>query len=58
MCDYPGDSVVVHPYGHALVLLDDKEQAATVDLDIDALYHFRERFPVLEEADTYIMRNN
>lgn len=58
VCDYPGDSVVVHPYGHALVLLDDKEQAATVDLDIDALYHFRERFPVLEEADTYIMRNN
>lgn len=51
LCDYPGASVVIHPYGHEIADCGDKEMAATAELDLEKLHTQRDRFPVLKEQD-------
>jgi len=46
-CIYVGDSAIIHPYGHALASCESgRECVITTDLDMEALYRFREKFPM------------
>ena len=49
-----GGSIVYSPKGERLASVPDgHEGMATVSLDLEALRHFRQKFPVLEDADTF-----
>ena len=51
-CDYCGGSVVIDPYGkHIATCADGVECEATAEVDMEALEAFREKFPVLRDAD-------
>lgn len=51
-CDYCGGSVVIDPYGRHIATCDDGvECEATAEVDMAALEAFREKFPVLRDAD-------
>ncbi len=51
-CEYCGDSMVVSPYGKVIAeCRRDEEGAATALVDIHGLGLFREKFPVLNDAD-------
>ena len=51
-CEYCGGSVVIDPYGrHIATCADGVECEATAEVDIAALEAFREKFPVLRDAD-------
>lgn len=52
VCEYSGGSVVISPYGELLAQCDDgKECEATAEVDMEFLNGFREKFPVLDDAD-------
>ena len=52
VCSYNGASAVFHPFGHELSTCPlDEECTAAVELDMDALHHYRQKFPVLRERD-------
>lgn len=46
-CAYDGGSAAFDAYGRCLCRLDAREQAATVELDLEELRRFRKKFPVL-----------
>lgn len=49
---YSGDSVILDAYGHPLASCTPfAEECASAELDMEALRHFRSKFPVLQEAD-------
>lgn len=50
---YNGRSVVYGPQGEELLRMDDREQAATVELDADVVSRARERFPAWRDADRF-----
>lgn len=51
-CEYCGGSVVIDPYGNTLAACDDgKECEASAIIDMQALVDFRQKFPVLNDAD-------
>ncbi len=51
-CEYCGGSVVIDPYGRIIAACENgKEEAATAEIDMAALEAFREKFPVLKDAD-------
>ena len=51
-CDYCGGSVIIDPYGKVIAACADSEEAeATAEVDMEALGAFREKFPVLKDAD-------
>jgi predicted amidohydrolase len=51
-CDYCGGSVIINPYGHTLAACaDNTECEVSAEIDIEALEAFREKFPVLKDAD-------
>ena len=51
-CEYSGGSVIIDPYGRALATCaDNSECEATAEIDMEALETFREKFPVLKDAD-------
>lgn len=51
-CEYNGASVVIDPYGKVIAsCAESQECEATATIDIDALNAFREKFPVLNDAD-------
>ena len=51
-CEYCGGSVVIDPYGKTIAACaDNTECEATAEIDIQALEAFREKFPVLKDAD-------
>ena len=51
-CSYTGGSMVIDPYGVQIARCEDGEQMeATVDIDMQVLEAFREKFPVLNDAD-------
>jgi predicted amidohydrolase len=51
-CDYCGGSVVIDPYGKQIATCADSvECEATAEVDMAALEAFREKFPVLRDAD-------
>lgn len=50
--DYCGGSRVIDPYGRIMVeCVDGVEMESTVDVDLKVLEAFREKFPVLNDAD-------
>ena len=51
-CEYCGGSVIIDPYGKTIAACTDNEETeATAEVDIEALEAFREKFPVLKDAD-------
>lgn len=51
-CKYNGASVVIDPYGARIAECALGEECeATAEIDLDALEAFREKFPVLKDAD-------
>ena len=51
-CEYCGGSVIIDPYGKAIATCaDNTECEATAEIDMQALEAFREKFPVLKDAD-------
>lgn len=53
--NYSGDSAVVDYYGRCMVECGDKEQVANVEIDIDKLNAFRDKFNVSADADQFTM---
>ncbi len=53
-CEYCGASVVIDPYGRVIASCPDSQECeATATIDIDALNAFRQKFPVLNDADLF-----
>ncbi len=53
-CEYSGGSRIVNPYGKIIARCEDNvEDAATVEIDMEALETFRKKFPVLEDRDEF-----
>lgn len=53
-CQYCGGSAVIDPYGKIVSACEDgKECIAVADIDMKELLAFREKFPVLEDADSF-----
>ena len=51
-CQYCGGSVVIDPYGKTIAsCADNQECEASAEIDIEALEAFRQKFPVLNDAD-------
>lgn len=51
-CEYCGGSVIIDPYGRTIAACEDnKECEAVATIDMQALQAFREKFPVLKDAD-------
>ena len=51
-CEHCGGSVIIDPYGKAMATCaDNTECEATAEIDMQALEAFREKFPVLKDAD-------
>ena len=50
--EYSGDSVIHNAYGHIIAqCTPGKSETAAVELDMDELQRFREKFPVLRDRD-------
>ena len=50
--EYLGDSVIHNAYGHIIAQCSPgKAETAAVELDMDELQRFREKFPVLRDRD-------
>lgn len=55
-CLYQGDSVVIDAYGHILAQCTPGEEGTAIaELDMDALRRFRRKFPVLNDADEFVL---
>ncbi|MBR5862988.1 MAG: amidohydrolase [Alistipes sp.] len=51
-CEYCGGSVIIDPYGKVIAACADNEECeATAEVDMEVLEAFREKFPVLKDAD-------
>jgi predicted amidohydrolase len=51
-CKYSGGTAFIDPYGHVVERCEDgRAQFITARVDMDALKAFREKFPVLKDAD-------
>jgi predicted amidohydrolase len=51
--DYTGDSLFVDPKGNIILDMKEKDTASTVSLSLNDLLNFREKFPVLNDADNF-----
>lgn len=57
-CQYQGGSAIIDPYGQTLAApADFQEAAVAADINLDSLNAFREKFPVLNDADEFIIEN-
>ena len=53
-CDYVGDSVIIDAYGWIKAsCAPGQEETAAAPLDMDELRRFRQKFPVLQDADDF-----
>lgn len=53
---YAGESAIIHPYGDPVVAADpDTECTITGEISIPFLSDFREKFPVMNDADDFII---
>lgn len=53
-CEYSGGSAVISPYGKVIAECEDNTACeAVVDIDMDELEAFRQKFPVLNDADSF-----
>lgn len=51
-CEYDGHSVIINPYGEVLsACRNGAEEITSADLDMDSLFSFRNKSPVLLDAD-------
>ena len=51
-CHYNGGTAIIDPYGNSIITsADDEECCITSNIDMDRLVRFREKFPVLSDAD-------
>lgn len=58
-CEYSGGSVVIDPYGKVLVECDwDKSSEVSAEIDMEILDAFREKFPVLNDADEFTINKS
>lgn len=56
-CEYSGGTAFINPYGEVVAKLDDYEEGVVeAELDMEALEEFREKFPVLMDADQFELR--
>ena len=56
-CEYCGASVILDPYGNTLAACEaNRECEATAQLDMTALVKFRQEFPVLNDADAFLIK--
>lgn len=54
MCHYNGGTAIISPYGTVISQCPDNERSSvSAILDIDKLQAFREKFPVLDDADPF-----
>ena len=54
--EYEGGTVLLDPYGNALgECPDGTESRISAQIDMDELRAFREKFPVLEDADRFVL---
>ncbi len=52
VCEYVGDSVIIDAYGRIIAsCTPDMEEVAMAELDMEELLRFRNKFPVLKDAD-------
>lgn len=55
-CDYSGGTAAIDPYGKTLSACEDgKPGQAEVFIDMDELETFRKKFPVLNDADSFML---
>jgi predicted amidohydrolase len=53
-CEYCGGSVIIDPYGKTIAACTMGEECeASAEVDMEALNAFREKFPVLSDADDF-----
>lgn len=53
-CSCTGDSAIIDAYGHTLAqCISGGAESAAAELDMGVLQHFREKFPVLADADDF-----
>ena len=53
-CEYIGDSVVIDAYGHTIAqCAPAMVGTAAAELNMDELQRFRQKFPVLKDADRF-----
>ena len=58
-CIYCGASAIIDPYGRTIAECErDKECIAEAELDMESLATFREKFPVLRDADCFSIQTN
>lgn len=54
--NYVGDSVIIDAYGHTVAACTPGEAgSAAHDLDMSRLEHFRQKFPVIDDADRWLL---
>lgn len=52
--NYTGDSCLINAYGSILTSMEPEQvQVETIDIDLESLRHFREKFPVWMDADRF-----
>ncbi len=57
-CQYQGGSAIIDPYGNAQAYVPDfQEGYASAEIDLNKLDAFRKKFPVLKDADEFIIKN-
>lgn len=55
-CEYPGGTLLIDPYGKTVAACEcGKAEAVTAETDMDGLAAFRRKFPVLTDADEFIL---
>ena len=56
-CEYGGGTVLIDPYGNAVATCPyGEERVIEGEMDMDALEAFRQKFPVLEDADDFELK--
>ncbi len=57
VCEYSGGSAIISPYGKTIAECAwNVEEAASAEIDIEALKAFRKKFSVLEDADEFTLK--
>lgn len=57
-CTYCGASVITDAYGKTLARCNDHEEGIAIgELNMELLHRFRKKFPVLQDADDFTLKN-
>ena len=52
-CHYEGGTALIDPYGNSLFSLHGSAACASAEIDLQKMWQFREKFPVLKDADVF-----